>query len=129
MSIKTLALQIRGERTVARDAGRDRGRPSSAAGPSHKACPGGRAAPEKAAADLKNFWVNGINGRTDAVNGGVNGRRPSARSKTASGLVREWGQVSVSRRTQTFSGARSWPACRTAGCLDCRETGGTYVGR
>jgi hypothetical protein len=135
-TFEAFALLIGGGPTVARDAGGGHGEPSSPAGPSRKAPPGGRAAPEKAPADLGIFWVNGVNGGingvnggADGVNGGINGRPPGATSKTASDLIRERDQASVSWRIQIFTGARPRPTHRMARCRACYESGGTCVGR
>jgi hypothetical protein len=90
-TFEAFTLLIGGGRTVAGDAGGGHGGLPSPAGPSRKAPPGGRAAPEKAPSDLRIFWVNGanrgingVNGGADGVNGGINGRPPGATSKTAS---------------------------------------------
>jgi hypothetical protein len=129
MSAFKAFAQIRGRAGV-RDAGGDPNRSPSAAGPSSEGPPCGRAAPEKAPVDLRNFWVNGINGRPDGVNGraqGINGRRPSG-SCAAFAVPGDNGRASMSFRKLMFASAGRQLGQRMASCRSCGKSGGTCVG-
>jgi hypothetical protein len=128
-TFEAFALLIDGGRTIARNAGGDRGGPSSLAGPSRKTPPGGRAAPEKTLADLRNLWVNGVNGAPNGVNCGVNGRRLSAISHTAISSAGASDKGRVSYRTLLLTSRRSRPPQRRSCCRPFNQGGGRGVGR